>query len=95
MENQTEKKHLEDNSELKQIGVSVKELGIFTCESGLKLVVRKGQELYIPQTARKEMLTELHSTHMSTAGMKQLARKKMWWPQMGKDRSTRHAMPAR
>ena len=34
------------------------------------------------------MLTELHSTHMSTVGMKQLARKKMWWPQMGKDLET-------
>ena len=30
VENQTEKKHVEENSELRQIGVSVKELGIFT-----------------------------------------------------------------
>ena len=88
VENQTERKHLEDNSELKQVGVVVKELGIFTCESGLKLVVRNGQELYIPQMARKEMILELHSTHMSTEGMKKLARKKFWWPQIGRDLET-------
>ena len=36
VENQTEKKHLEENSELKQIGVCFRELGIFTCDSGPK-----------------------------------------------------------
>ena len=63
----------------------MKELGIFECESGLKLVIRNGQEIFIPQMARKEMILELHSTHMSTEGMKKLARKKFWWPQMSKD----------
>ena len=85
MENQTEHKHLEDNSELKKIGVIIRELGIFECESGLKLVIRNGQEIFIPQMARKEMILEIHSTHMSTEGMKKLARKKFWWPQMSND----------
>ena len=31
------------------------------------------------------MLLELHSTHMSTEGMKKLERRKLWWPQMTKD----------
>ena len=31
------------------------------------------------------MILELHSTHMSTEGMKKLARKKFWWPQMSRD----------
>ena len=44
VENQTESKHLEDNSELKKVGVVMKDLGIFECESGLKLVVRNGQD---------------------------------------------------
>ena len=38
--------------------------------------------------ARKEMILELHSTHMSTEGMKKLARKKFWWPQIGRDLET-------
>ena len=50
----------------------MKELGIFECESGLKLVVRNGQEIFIPQMARREMILELHSTHMSTEGLKKL-----------------------
>ena len=85
VENQTESKHLEDNSELKKVGVVMKDLGIFECESGLKLVVRNGQEIFIPQKARGEMMMELHSTHMSVEGMKKLARKKFWWPQMSRD----------
>ena len=31
------------------------------------------------------MILELHSTHMSVEGMKKLARKKFWWPQMSRD----------
>ena len=31
------------------------------------------------------MIMELHSTHMSVEGMKKLARKKVWWPQMSRD----------
>ena len=63
----------------------MRELGLFECENGRKLVVRNSQEILIPQMARKEMLLELHSTHMSTEGMKKLARRKFWWPQMSKD----------
>ena len=62
-----------------------KELAIFTCKNGFKLVVRNGIELYIPAMARKEILAELHSTQLATAGMKQLARKKMFWPMMSKN----------
>ena len=63
----------------------MRELGIFECESGLKLVIRNGQEIFIPQMARREMIPNLHSTHMSTEGMKKLARKKFWWAQMSRD----------
>ena len=63
----------------------MRELGLYECENGRKLVVRNSQKILIPKLARKEMLGELHSTHMSVQGMKRLARKKFWWPAMSKD----------
>ena len=48
-------------------------------------MVSYSQDILIPKLARKEMLGELHSTHMSVQGMKRLARKKFWWPTMSKD----------
>ena len=68
-----------------QIGLASKELAIFTCKNGFKLVVRNGVELYIPAMARKEILDELHSTHLATAGMKQQATNTIFWPMMSKD----------
>ena len=85
VEQQTENRNLEENSELKKIGVIMRELGLYECENGRKLVIRNSQEILIPKMARKEMLWELHSTHMSVQGMKRLARKKFWWPAMSKD----------
>ena len=67
-EQQTDNKFLEENSELKKVGVVRKELGLFQCQNGRKLVVRNSKEIVIPQQARKEMLMELHSTHMSSEG---------------------------
>ena len=84
-EQQTDNKFLEEKSELKKAGVVRKELGLFQCQNGRKLVVRNSKEIVIPQQARKEMLMELHSTHMSSDGMKRLARGKFYWPQMSKD----------
>ena len=54
VEQQTEHKHLEDNSELKKIGLIMRELGIFECENGRKLVIKNSQEILIPQMARKQ-----------------------------------------
>ena len=82
---QTEHRNLEENSELKKIGAIMRELGLYECQNGKKLVIRNSQEILIPKLARKEMLRELHSTHMSVQGMKRLARKKFWWQAMSKD----------
>ena len=84
-ENETDDKFLEEDSELKKVGIVRKHLGIFECQNGAKLLVRNSQEVVIPQQARKEILMELHSTHMSSEGMKRLARGKLYWPQMSKD----------
>ena len=45
---QTESKHLEENSELKKLGVIMRELGLFECENVRKLLVRNSQKfLYL------------------------------------------------
>ena len=85
VENRTDIKYVEENSEMRQIGLASKELAIFTCKNGFKLVVRNGVELYIPAMARKEILAELHSTHLATAGMKQQATNTIFWPMISKD----------
>ena len=53
VENRTDINLLEENSELRKIGVAGKELAIFTCKNGFKLVVGNKIELYIPAMARK------------------------------------------
>ena len=52
---------------------------------GKKLVIKNSHKILIPKLARKEMLRELHSTHLSVQGMKRLARNKFWWLTMSKD----------
>ena len=84
-ENETDDKFLEKDSELKKKGSVRKHLGIFQCQNGAKLLVRNSQEVVIPQQARKEVLMELHSTHLSSEGMKRLARGKFYWAGMSKD----------
>jgi len=39
-----------------------------------------GHRLIIPPKYRKQLLQELHSTHMDTVKMKALARSYIWWP---------------
>ena len=70
---------------MKKKGSVRKHLGIFQCQNGAKLLVRNSQEVVIPQQARKEVLMELHSTHLSSEGMKRLARGKFYWAGMSKD----------
>ena len=71
-EHETKDKYVEKDSELKKKGSVRKHLGIFQCKSGAKLLVRNSEEVVIPQQARKEVLTELHSTHLCSDGMKRL-----------------------
>ena len=84
-ENETEDKFLEEDSELKKAGVIRKHLSIFQCSNGAKLLVRNSEEVVVPQQARQAMLTEPHSTHMSSDGMKRLARGKFYWAGMSKE----------
>ena len=68
-ENGTEDKFLEEDSELKKAGVIRKHLSIFQCSNGAKFTIRNNEEVIVPQQARQEILTELHSTHLFSDGM--------------------------
>ena len=53
-EHQTNNKYLEENSELKKVRIVRKELGLFECQNGAKLVVRNSQDIVIPQRQGKK-----------------------------------------
>ena len=49
------------------------------------MIVRDEIEIFIPTKFRKELLEELHLTHLSTEPMKRLAHGKFWWPKINKE----------
>ena len=59
-------------------------IGHFETEEG-PLIVRDSSNILIPQEARKDILRELHSTHLSTEYMKALARGRFFWPNYQED----------
>ena len=67
-EEETPNKYIEKDSELFKNGSERKHLGIFTCKNGNKLLVRNSEEVIMPERARREVLTELHSTPLSSDG---------------------------
>ena len=69
VENKTEFKHLPEDSELWLIRDSLPHLGIVELASGERLVVRDATEVLIPKSARKDVITILHLTHLATKYM--------------------------
>lgn len=41
--------------------------------------------IIVPEALRKELLNQLHATHMGMSKMKNVARSYFWWPGLGKD----------
>ena len=54
-------------------------------ETNKEVIIRDRIEIFIPTKFRKELLEELHSTHLSTDPMKRLACGKFWWPKINKE----------
>ena len=59
-------------------------------ETNKEIIIHDGQEIFIPSVFQKELLEELHSTHLSGAAMQRIARQKFWWPGMAKDIEERY-----
>ena len=51
-------------------------------ETNKWIILRQNSEIFIPTKYRPQLLRELHSTHLSGANMKKLARQKFFWPNM-------------
>ena len=71
---ETPMKEIEDNSELKRMQGGLKDLAVYQAENGHSLIIRHGKEILIPASERKELVKQLHSTHLESAMMKRLNR---------------------
>lgn len=92
--NELRKETLLDNSLSKlinalHIGESIRKedrFGIDQTEFSLQQdCLFRGPTVVIPQTLRKRILSELHSTHIGIVKTKQLARSYCWWPGISED----------
>ena len=81
---ETDKKHLPADSELKMLRGCINDLSTHVTETGFSLIVRRGCEILIPREGRQELVNQLHSSHLSTREMINLARGKFFWPSMAK-----------
>ena len=81
VENNSDPNTLEKSSELRQLRADWDRLSVVTLDRG-KLIVRGDREILIPPKARKDLVEQLHLTHLSYQGMKSLASKKFFWPGM-------------
>merc|ERR1711867_71949 len=80
-----DKEEIPDDSAAKQIEGIMQDISIVKLKSGKEIAVKSGSETLIPESLRKELLTRLHSTHMSTAEMKRLSRGKFFWKNINRD----------
>ena len=60
-------------------------LSVCTLKDGSEIAVKDGKEVIIPVNYQNDMLEVLHSTHMSSEGVKRIARGKLWWAGISKD----------
>ena len=85
VENNTQTKHLHQESELKLLEGIRQDLGTITLSNGTTLIVKDGREILIPKGAREDLIKKLHLTHGSDSLMLRLCENKFFWPQYKRD----------
>ena len=70
---------VEKTSELRKLRSCWDELSVISLDRG-KLIIRGDREILIPNDRRKQLVDQLHTTHLSYQGMMNLARNKFFWP---------------
>ena len=78
IERQTE---LDKASELRQLRACWDDLSVICLDRG-KLLIRGDREILIPKEGRQLLVDQLHATHLSYQGIRNLARNKFFWPGM-------------
>ena len=68
-------------SELLKMEVDLSVISVLSLEEG-DMLIKDGQEVLIPKSMRKFMLSKLYETHLSDASMLKLARGAFFWPKM-------------
>ena len=77
VENKTEFKHISEDSIIQD---SLPRLGRVELDSGVCLDVRDGMEVLIQKSARKDVMSTLHLTHLATNSMMLQTKSRLFWP---------------
>ena len=84
LEEGTPVEEMDKSSEIFTMNGERQFLGTVKLSNGYSLVVKNEEEVLIPKGDREAILEELHSTHLSSQGMKKLARGRIVWKGMNK-----------
>ena len=83
------KPHLQENFQLKKdhphksVENLISEMSLKKIpETNKEVIIRDGMENFITTKFRKEILEELHCTHLSTEPIKRLTHGEFWWPKI-------------
>ena len=82
LEEGTPVEEMDQTSEIYLMNGERQFLGTVKMNNGYSLIVKHEEEVLIPKGDREAILEELHSTHLSSQGMKKLARGKIVWKGM-------------
>ena len=84
LEEGTPAEEMNKSSEIFTMNGERQYLGTVKLSNGFSLIVKNEEEVLIPKGDREAILEELHSTHLSSQGMKKLARGRIIWKGMNK-----------
>ena len=77
---------LKKDHPLKSVENLISEMSLETIpETNKEIIIRDRIEIFIPTKFRKELLEELHLTHLFTEPLKRLVCGKFWWPKINKE----------